>query len=327
MDKIAVLDFGSQYSHLICRRLREINVYCEILPYNIPFSELKSINPKGIIFSGGPASIYSEESPRPDSKIFDAGIPILGICYGHQLIVDHFGGKIKRTNRKEYGRADLIIDNKHDLFRSMEDGVIRCWMSHGDAAEAIPQEFKVLAHTQNSFSAAIGNQQKGFYGLQFHPEVVHTEKGIEILKNFSQKISKAKPEWSMESFIDTAIANIRKLIGEERVLCAVSGGIDSTTLAALLNRAIGDKLQCVFVNHGFLRENEQQIVAGLFKSMGIEVIYVDKEKRFLEKLKGVRSRKKADHYRRRICKCVCRGSKEKWPFSMACSGNSLSRYN
>lgn len=292
MDKIAVLDFGSQYSHLICRRLREINVYCEILPYNIPFSELKSINPKGIIFSGGPASIYSEESPRPDSKIFDAGIPILGICYGHQLIVDHFGGKIKRTNRKEYGRADLIIDNKHDLFRSMEDKVIRCWMSHGDAAEAIPQEFKVLAHTQNSFSAAIGNQQKGFYGLQFHPEVVHTEKGIEILKNFSQKISKARPEWSMESFIETAIANIRKVIGEESVLCAVSGGIDSTTLAALLNRAIGDKLQCVFVNHGLLRENEQQIVAGLFKSMGIEVIYVDEEKRFLEKLKGVQDPEK-----------------------------------
>ena len=292
MDKIAVLDFGSQYSHLICRRLREINVYCEILPYNIPFSELKSINPKGIIFSGGPASIYSEESPRPDSKIFDAGIPILGICYGHQLIVDHFGGKIKRTNRKEYGRADLIIDNKHDLFHSMEDEVIRCWMSHGDAAEAIPQEFKVLAHTQNSFSAAIGNQQKGFYGLQFHPEVVHTEKGIEILKNFSQKISKARPEWSMESFIETAIANIRKVIGEERVLCAVSGGIDSTTVAALLNRAIGDKLQCVFVNHGLLRENEQQIVASLFKSMGIEVIHVDEEKRFLEKLKGVQDPEK-----------------------------------
>ena len=161
MDKIAVLDFGSQYSHLICRRLREINVYCEILPYNIPFSELKSINPKGIIFSGGPASIYSEKSPRPDSKIFDAGIPILGICYGHQLIVDHFGGKIKRTNRKEYGRADLIIDNKHDLFRSMEDEVIRCWMSHGDAAEAIPQEFKVLAHTQNSFSARYWEPTKG----------------------------------------------------------------------------------------------------------------------------------------------------------------------
>ena len=295
MDKIAVLDFGSQYSHLICRRLREINVYCEILPYNIPFSELTSINPKGIIFSGGPASIYSEESPRPDNKIFDAGIPILGICYGHQLIVDHFGGKIKRTNRKEYGRADLIIDNKHDLFSSMEDEVIRCWMSHGDAAEAIPQEFKVLAHTQNSFSAAIGNQQKGFYGLQFHPEVVHTEKGIEILKNFSQKISKARPEWSMESFIETAIANIRKVIGEERILCAVSGGIDSTTLAALLNRAIGDKLQCVFVNHGLLRENEQQIVAGLFKSMGIEVIYLDEEKRFLEKLKGAQ-----DSERKRI---------------------------
>ena len=166
MDKIAVLDFGSQYSHLICRRLREINVYCEILPYNIPFSVWQEYKSKRYYFFGGPASIYSEQSPRPDSKIFDAGIPILGICYGHQLIVDHFGGKIKRTNRKEYGRADLIIDNKLDLFRSMEDEVIRCWMSHGTRREAIPQEFKVLAHTQNSFSA-IGNQQRDSMDCSF----------------------------------------------------------------------------------------------------------------------------------------------------------------
>jgi GMP synthase (glutamine-hydrolysing) len=288
MDKVVVLDFGSQYSHLICRRLREINIYCEILPYNIQLSELKSINPKGIIFSGGPASIYSNESPRPDCKIFDAGIPILGICYGHQLIVNHFGGKIKRTNRREYGRADLIIDNKQDLFRNIENEKIKCWMSHGDAAEVLPDAFRILAHTQNSFSAAIGNHQKRFYGLQFHPEVMHTEKGIEILKNFSQTISKARQEWSMEGFIELSIANIRKAIGtEERVLCAVSGGIDSTTVAALLNNAIGHNLQCVFVNHGLLRKNEEQIVMGLFKSMGIEVIYVDARKQFLEKLEGI----------------------------------------
>jgi GMP synthase (glutamine-hydrolysing) len=288
MDKIVVLDFGSQYSHLICRRLREINVYCEILPYDIPLSGLKSINPKGIILSGGPASIYSEKSPKPDSKIFDAGIPILGICYGHQLIVDHFGGKIKRTDRREYGRADLIIDNKEDLFSNIDNEMIRCWMSHGDAAEVLPEEFKILAHTPSSPSAAVGNNQKGFFGLQFHPEVVHTEKGMEILKNFSQIISKARPEWSMESFLEMSIANIRKVVGkEERVLCAVSGGIDSTTVAALINKAIGDKLQCVFVNHGLLRKNEEKIVMDLFKSMGIKVIYVNAEKQFLEKLKGV----------------------------------------
>ena len=288
MDKIVVLDFGSQYSHLICRRLREINVYCEILPYDIPLSGLKSINPKGIILSGGPASIYSEKSPKPDSKIFDAGIPILGICYGHQLIVDHFGGKIKRTDRREYGRADLIIDNKEDLFSNIDNEMIRCWMSHGDAAELLPEEFKILAHTPSSASAAVGNNQKRFFGLQFHPEVVHTEKGVEILKNFSQIISKARPEWSMESFLEMSIANIRKVVGkEERVLCAVSGGIDSTTVAALINKAIGDKLQCVFVNHGLLRKNEEEIVVDLFKSMGIKVIYVNAEKQFLEKLKGV----------------------------------------
>lgn len=288
MDKIVVLDFGSQYSHLICRRLREINVYCEILPYDIPLSGLRSINPKGIILSGGPASIYSEKSPKPDSKIFDAGIPILGICYGHQLIVDHFGGKIKRTDRREYGRADLIIDNKEDLFSNIDNEMIRCWMSHGDAAEVLPEEFKILAHTPSSPSAAVGNNQKGFFGLQFHPEVVHTEKGVEILKNFSQIISKARPEWSMESFLEMSIENIRKMMGkEERVLCAVSGGIDSTTVAALINKAIGDKLQCVFVNHGLLRKNEETIVIDLFKSMGIKVIYVNAEKQFLEKLKGV----------------------------------------
>ena len=293
MDKIVVLDFGSQYSHLICRRLREINVYCEILPYNIPLSGLKSIHPKGIILSGGPASIYSEKSPKPDSKIFDAGIPILGICYGHQLIVDHFGGKIKRTDRREYGRADLIIDNKQDLFSNIDNEMIKCWMSHGDAAEVLPEEFKILAHTPSSPSAAVGNNQKGFYGLQFHPEVVHTEKGVEILKNFSQIISKARPEWSMESFIEMSIANIRKVVGkEERVLCAVSGGIDSTTVAALINKAIGDKLQCVFVNHGLLRKNEEQIVTDLFKSMGIKVIYVNADKQFLEKLKGVQDPEK-----------------------------------
>jgi GMP synthase (glutamine-hydrolysing) len=288
MDKIVVLDFGSQYSHLICRRLREINVYCEILPYDIPLSGLRSINPKGIILSGGPASIYSEKSPKPDRKIFDAGIPILGICYGHQLIVNHFGGKIKRTDRREYGRADLIIDNKEDLFSNIDNEMIRCWMSHGDAAEVLPEEFKILAHTSSSPSAAVGNNQKGFFGLQFHPEVVHTEKGVEILKNFSQIISKARPEWSMESFLEMSIENIRKMMGkEERVLCAVSGGIDSTTVAALINKAIGDKLQCVFVNHGLLRKNEETIVIDLFKSMGIKVIYVNAEKQFLEKLKGV----------------------------------------
>src|SRR5215475_2747318 len=249
---------------------------------------LKEMNPKGIIFSGGPASIYSKGSPRPDKKIFEAGIPILGICYGHQLIIDHFGGKIKRTDKREYGRADLIIDDKYDLFNDMNNK-IRCWMSHGDVAEILPQDFEILAHTQNSFSAAIGNQKKRFFGLQFHPEVIHTENGIGILRNFSQRISKAKPEWTIENFIEMSITNIRKQIGkEERVLCAVSGGIDSTTVAAFLNKAIGSNVQCVFVNHGLLRQNEEDTVIKLFKKfLEIEVIYVGAEKQFMEKLDGI----------------------------------------
>lgn len=287
MDKIVVLDFGSQYSHLICRKIREGNVYCELLPYNTPAKIIKEIGPKGIIFSGGPASVYSKGSPKPDLEIFQLGYPILGICYGHQLIIDKFGGKIKRSISREYGRADLIIDDKSDLFDRL-DNTIKCWMSHGDTAEKMPEGFKVLGHTNSSFSAAIGNQERKFYGIQFHPEVVHTDKGTEILKNFSQNISSAKPTWNMESFIEMTIKNIRNEVGNDKVLCAVSGGIDSTTVAALLHRAIGNNLQCVFVNHGLLRQDEEKLIMQLFKNrLGIHVNYVDAEKQFFQRLKGV----------------------------------------
>ena len=287
MDNIVVLDFGSQYSNLICRRIRDLNVYCELLPYNTSIKELKQIRPNGIIFSGGPASVYFNDSPKPDKEIFDLGIPILGICYGHQLIVDHFGGKVKKTSAREYGRADLIIDIKCDLF-SISDNKIKCWMSHGDAAESLPDGFEILGHTENSFSAAIANQDKRLYGIQFHPEVVHTENGTEILKNFSQKISRARPTWNMESFIASTIKDIRQRVGNEKVLCALSGGIDSTTVAALLDKAVGKNLKCVFVNHGLLREDEEALVTGLFKDyLQTEVIYVNAEKQFLQKLKGV----------------------------------------
>jgi GMP synthase (glutamine-hydrolysing) len=287
MDKIIVLDFGSQYSHLICRRIREGNVYCELLPYNTTSRIIKEIDPKGIIFSGGPASVYLKDSPKPDLAIFKLGYPILGICYGHQLIVDFFGGRIKRATSREYGRADLIIDDKSDLF-SRIGNTIKCWMSHGDAAENIPKGFKILGHTNNSFSAAIGNQERKFYGIQFHPEVIHTDKGIEILKNFSQTISGAKPSWNMESFLEITIENIRNEVRNDKVLCAISGGIDSTTVAALLHRAIDNNLQCVFVNHGLLRHDEEKLVTQLLKNrLGIEVVYVDAEKQFFQRLKGV----------------------------------------
>ena len=287
MDKIVVLDFGSQYSHLICRRIRESNVYCELLPYNSPVSLIEQLNPKGIVLSGGPSSVYNKGSPKPDNKIFEMGIPILGICYGHQLIVDKFDGKIKRFDNREYGYADLVIDDSSDLFRGMNT-TIKCWMSHADAAETIPSNFKILAHTENSISAAIGNPARKFYGIQFHPEVSHTEMGSRILKNFSQSISNAKPDWTMESFIEFSINDIRNKVCDERVLCAISGGIDSTTLAVLLNKALNNKLTCVFVNNGLLRLNEEIRVPKLIKeSLGINIITIDAKDRFLSKLKGI----------------------------------------
>jgi GMP synthase (glutamine-hydrolysing) len=295
MDKLVVLDFGSQYSHLICRRIREANVYCELLPYNTPAKVIKEIDPKGIIFSGGPASVYAENAPKPDKEIFKMGKPLLGICYGHQVLVDTFGGKVKRTNSREYGRSVLIIEGEEegeagapDLFKGLGPGIMNCWMSHADAAEKLPEGFKVLARTENSFSAAIGNPDKKFYGIQFHPEVVHTEKGTQILKNFAQTISRAKPEWDIGSFIESTINDIRKQVGKEKVLAAVSGGIDSTTVATLMHKAIGDQLSCVFINHGLLRQDEEKDVVRLFKDhLGIDVIYVNAEKQFLGKLKGV----------------------------------------
>ncbi len=293
MDKLVVLDFGSQYSHLICRRIREANVYCELLPYNTPAKVIKEIDPKGIIFSGGPASVYAQNAPKPDKEIFKMGKPLLGICYGHQVLVDSFGGKVKRTDSREYGRSVLIIEGEgeegtSDLFKGLGPGIMNCWMSHADAAEKLPEGFKVLARTENSFSAAIGNPDKKFYGIQFHPEVVHTEKGTQILKNFAQTISGAKPGWDIESFIESTINDIRKQVGKEKVLAAVSGGIDSTTVAALMHKAIGDQLSCVFINHGLLRQDEEKDVVRLFKDhLGINVIYVDAEKQFLGKLRGV----------------------------------------
>ncbi|MFQ5969827.1 MAG: glutamine-hydrolyzing GMP synthase, partial [Nitrososphaerales archaeon] len=286
MDKIIVLDFGSQYAHLICRRIRECKVYSELVPYNISADELKRMQPNGLIFSGGPASVYGLNAPMCDKEIFDLGLPILGICYGHQLLVHNFGGKVKKANR-EYGSADLIIDDSSDLFKSLNTK-IRCWMSHGDAAEKLPSGFKVLAHTNNSFAAAIGNKERSVYGIQFHPEVAHTERGIEILKNFSAKICKAKQEWDMKNFLDITVQEIRKQVGNETVLCATSGGIDSTATALLTHRAVGDSLRCVFVNHGLLREGEEDEVVRMFKdNLGIKLIYNDAQERFLKKLQGV----------------------------------------
>ena len=284
MDKIVVLDFGSQYSHLICRRIREFSVYAELVPFDISFEELQKINPTGIIFSGGPASVYNSDAPVPDDKIFEMKLPLLGICYGHQLIVNKYGGKVKRAN-KEYGSSLLTIDSDKDLLSDVGESV-RAWMSHGDEAEEIPPGFQVIGHTEGAKAAAIASEEKSVYGIQFHPEVVHTEQGTEILKNFVLKVCKAKQDWSMEGFIETAVEKISKIEGN--VLCGVSGGIDSTVVALLIHKAIGDRLKCVFVNNGLLRLNEETEVEEMFKNnFNVNFTLVDASDKFLGKLKGV----------------------------------------
>lgn len=284
MDKIIVLDFGSQYSHLICRRIREFSVFAELVPYDISFEELEKLNPKGIIFSGGPSSVYNSDAPIPENKIFDMNLPLLGICYGHQLIVNKFGGKVKRAN-KEYGSSLLSIDSNKDLLNGIGESV-RAWMSHGDEAEEIPPGFNVIGHTEGAKAAAIASEEKSIYGIQFHPEVVHTEQGSEILKNFVLKVCQAKQEWTMEGFIDSAVEKISKIEGD--VLCGVSGGIDSTVVALLIHKAIGDRQKCVFVNNGLLRLNEEKEIEKMFKeNFKLNFTSVDAADKFIEKLKGV----------------------------------------
>jgi GMP synthase (glutamine-hydrolysing) len=284
MDKIVVLDFGSQYSHLICRRIREFSVYAELVPFDISFEELQKHNPKGIIFSGGPSSVYNSDAPVPENKIFDMKLPLLGICYGHQLIVNKFGGKVKRAN-KEYGSSVLTIDSDENLLSGVGKSV-RAWMSHGDEAEQIPPGFKVIGHTESAKAAAIASKEKSIYGIQFHPEVVHTEQGTEILKNFVLKVCGAKQDWTMEGFIDSAVEKISKIEGN--VLCGVSGGIDSTVAALLIHKAIGNRQKCVFVNNGLLRLNEEKEIEEMFKNnFNVNFTSVDATQVFLSKLKGV----------------------------------------
>ena len=284
MDKIVVLDFGSQYSHLICRRIREFSVYAELVPFDISLEELQKLNPKGIIFSGGPSSVYNSDAPVPENKIFDMNLPLLGICYGHQLIVNKFGGKVKRAN-KEYGSSVLTIDSDEDLLSGIGESV-RAWMSHGDEAEQIPPGFRVIGHTESAKAAAIASKEKSMYGIQFHPEVVHTEQGTEILKNFVLKVCGAKQDWTMEGFIDSAVEKISKIKGN--VLCGVSGGIDSTVAALLIHKAIGNRQKCVFVNNGLLRLNEEIEIEEMFKNnFNVNFSVVDAAQVFLAELKGV----------------------------------------
>jgi len=286
-DFIAILDFGAQYSMLIARRVRECNVYCEIVPHDISLEELNKKGVKGIIFSGGPSSVFDKGAPTCDKKILDSKIPILGICYGIQLVAKELGGEVKQAALREYGKTLVAIDDNTDLFAGLGEE-IDCWMSHGDSVVKLPPGFKVLAHTKNTRNAAIGNKEKRIYGVQFHPEVVHTPRGLDIIKNFLYVICDAKPTWTTASFIEEAVKDIKSTVGKEKILSALSGGVDSTTVTTLVHKAVGDQLTCMFIDQGFMRKDEPKKIVELFaKYFKIKLIYIDASKRFYAKLRGV----------------------------------------
>ena len=286
-DTIIVLDFGAQYSQLIARRVRECKVYCEILPFSASLSEILAKNPKGIILSGGPASVYAEGAPHVQKSLFEQGIPILGICYGMQLTSYLLDGAVKKAGKREFGLAKLKIKDKKGLLAGIPTAT-NVWMSHGDSVTAVPAGFKVLASTDNCKFAAVVNEKNKIYGVQFHPEVVHTVSGKKVLENFARKVCRCKPTWSMESYAKQAIHQIKAQVGKGRVLCGVSGGVDSTVAAVLIHRAVAKQLSCVFVNNGVLRMNEAGQVKEMFKKrLKIDLHYEDVEEEFLTALQGV----------------------------------------
>lgn len=286
-DKILILDFGSQYTQLIARRIRELKVYSEIRPYYMAPEEVLSFSPKGIILSGGPSSIHDPQAPVCSERIFQLQRPVLGICYGMQLMAHLLGGQVERAAKGEYGKAYLEILDNSDLFQNLPQK-IQVWMSHGDKVLTLPPGFKVLARTENSPYAAIANRERALYGLQFHPEVAHTPRGKTILSNFLFNICKCKPTWTMESFLDKSIEDIRRRVGKDRVLCALSGGVDSSVVALLVHKAVGDQLTCIFVDNGLLRRGEAERVKETFtQHFHMNVRFVDASKRFLNRLKSV----------------------------------------
>ncbi|MGJ0358805.1 glutamine-hydrolyzing GMP synthase [Aliarcobacter cryaerophilus] len=283
---IVVLDFGSQYTQIIARKLRESGVYSEIVPYNESIEDIMARTPKGIILSGGPASVYANDSYHPDSTIFDLGLPILGICYGMQLIAQHFGGSVIPATSHEYGKAKLDIIVENEIFKDTQNGQI-VWMSHGDRVESIPSGFEKIAISENSPYAAIADTNRNIYAFQFHPEVYHSECGSKLLKNFAKYICGCESTWNMGSFAKEQIERVKKQVGNKKVLCAVSGGVDSSVVATLLFEAIGNQVIPVFVDNGLLRANEREQVETIFKSRGIDLITVDASEQFLTKLAGV----------------------------------------
>lgn len=287
IEKIVVLDFGSQYNQLITRRIREFGVFSELHPHTLTAAEIKAMNPKGIIFSGGPNSVYDQNAFHVDEDIFNLGVPILGICYGMQLMAKKYGGKVEPASQREYGKATIHVENGGRLFDGLpEDQVV--WMSHGDLVTEVPAGFTVDASSDHCPISAMSNTDKHLYAVQFHPEVRHSVYGNELLRNFAFKICGCSGTWSMENFIEMEIEKIRQTVGDKKVLCALSGGVDSSVVAVLIHKAIGDQLTCIFVDHGLLRKGEAESVMKTFsEGFNMNVIKVDAKERFLKKLKGV----------------------------------------
>ena len=285
-ELILILDFGGQYNQLIARRVRECNVYSEVVPFDISIEKIKEKNPKGIIFTGGPASVYGDDSPRCAEGIFELGIPVLGICYGMQLMTYTLGGNVARADKREYGTTDVSIDNSSLLFEGFENtnGFL---MSHTDFVEKVPEGFKNIGHTSSCPNAAMENKEKNLYGIQFHPEVNSSINGTQVIKNFLFNICKCSGDWIISSFVEESIAKLKEKIGDKKALCALSGGVDSSVAAVLLSRAIGKNLTCIFVDHGLLRKNEGDEVEEVFKNQDINFIRVNAKDRFLAKLAGV----------------------------------------
>ena len=285
-ELILILDFGGQYNQLIARRVRECNVYSEVVPFDITIEKIKEKNPKGIIFTGGPASVYGENSPKCAEGIFELGIPVLGICYGMQLMTYTLGGNVARADKREYGTTDVSIDNSSPLFEGFENtnGFL---MSHTDFVEKVPDGFKNIGHTTSCPNAAMENREKNLYGIQFHPEVNSSINGTQVIKNFLFNICKCSGDWIISSFVEESITKLKEKMGDKKAGCALSGGVDSSVAAVLLSRAIGKNLTCIFVDHGLLRKNEGDEVEEVFKNQDINFIRVDAKDRFLAKLAGV----------------------------------------
>lgn len=289
-DTILVLDFGGQYCHLIARRVRENGVYSEILPHDVKIEEIELLGEKfhvkGLILSGGPASVFEADAPKPDLRIFDLGLPVLGLCYGHQLIAHAFGGKVEPAKRKEYGSTYVTIDKPVGILKGL-DRKERVWMSHSDTVFSVPPEFEVLAHTQNCPVAAFKHKTRPIYGLQWHPEVVHTVNGAKMIRNFLFEVCGCVANWKMENIVDRMVEEVRRKVGAGKAIIALSGGIDSSVATAIAAKALGDRLTAVFVDHGFMREKEPEFVKNTFQKFKINLVIVNAQERFFEKLKGV----------------------------------------